>query len=245
MTDLMFLDDTELFVCDAKVLSLDSSVDSAQSVMVLDRTIFYPQGGGQPTDLGRIAKDGAEFAVTKVSFSEGTVYHAGAVTAGEFRPGDDVSLNIDGERRMRHAKLHTGGHLVMTAVSRLLQLPAVKGYHFPDGPYVEFSGSVDPGGRDELLVRLQKELDGLVAEDSQVISECIDIEQLRAQGVLVPAEILRGKPTRVVITAGYKSPCGGTHMKRTGQLAGLRIKGIKAKAANTRVSYLLEGMQGA
>lgn len=240
-TNLKYLEDTELFVSEARVVSLDRPVGSAESVMVLDETIFYPQGGGQPTDVGSISRSGGEFLVTKARFDNGTVYHAGTVTAGEFKAGDEVHLNIDGTRRIRHAKLHTGGHLVMTAVDRILQLPAMKGYHFPDGPYVEFIGTVDAEGREQLVGQLQEQLDALVAENSAVASEFVGIDELRAQGVYVPAEIPAGKPTRVVITAGYKSPCGGTHMKRLGDVKGLKIKGIKTKSGNTRVSYLVEG----
>lgn len=242
MTELKFLEDTERFMSHAQVVSLEKPIDSPHYVMVLDETIFYPQGGGQPTDLGEITKEDAEFEVARVSFDNGTVYHAGTITKGGFQPCDNVQLAIDADRRMRHAKLHTGGHLVMTAVDRLLHLPAVKGYHFPDGPYVEFMGKVDPEGREHLIARLQEELDSLVADNSEVTSAFMDIDELRAQGVYVPAEIPAGKPTRVVRTASYKSPCGGTHVKRLGQVKGLKIKAIKSKSGNTRASYFVQGI---
>lgn len=241
-TSLKFLEDTEEFESNAKVVSVDTSVSQPGSVIILDETIFYPQGGGQPTDVGTIAKDGAVFDVTKASFGEGIVYHQGVIRSGKFESGDEVNLVIDGSRRMRHAKLHTGGHLVMTAVDRLLHLPAVKGYHFPDGPYVEFLGTVDPNEREQLITKLQDELDNLVSENSDVTSEFISITDLRDQGVYIPAEIPSGKPTRVVITSGYKSPCGGTHVKKLGELHGLKIKGIKNKSGKTRVSYYIEGI---
>lgn len=241
MTELKYLEDTEMFQSEAIVTSFDPETPTG-SVMVLNQTIFYPQGGGQPTDTGTISEDAASFDVSRVSFRDGVVYHAGTMTKGAFQAGDKVHLAIDGDRRMRHAKLHTGGHLVMTAVDRLLHLPAVKGYHFPDGPYVEFIGTTGTEGREQLLADIQTVLDKLVAEDSAVTSQFITVEELQEQGIYVPAEIPAGKPTRVVITSGYKSPCGGTHVKRLGELSGLRAKAIKSKSGNTRVSYYIEGV---
>ncbi len=68
------------------------------------------------------------------------------------------------------------------------------------------------------------------------------MEALRAAGVHMPAETPEGKPTRVVITSGYVSPCGGTHVKKLGALTGLKVKGVKVKSGRTRVSYYIEGL---
>jgi Ser-tRNA(Ala) deacylase AlaX len=241
MTYMKYLEDTEMFAARARVSSFEPAVGMSQAILTLDETIFYPQGGGQPTDTGTVTGQSATMNVERVSYREGDIFHSGG-TVGSFIPGEEVALEVDPERRMRHAKLHTGGHLVMTAVDRLIKLPAAKGYHFPDGPYVEFIGTTDPNTREQLLASLQVELDSLVAEDSNVTSEFVTPEELRAQEVYVPAEIPAGKPTRVVITSGYKSPCGGTHVKRLGALTGLRVRGIKTKSGHTRISYFIEGV---
>lgn len=242
MAYMKYLEDTELFSSEAIVTEMDEGVGIAVPSITLDETIFYPQGGGQPTDIGTISSGESVFAVDRVSYRDGEIYHSGTVRSGSFRQGDIVTLQIDGERRMRNAKLHTGGHLVMTAVDRLLRMPAVKGYHFPDGPYVEFMGVIDPDRREAVLASLQSELDSLVAEDSAVSAEFTTPEDLRRDNIYVPAEIPAGKPTRVVVTSGYRSPCGGTHVKLLGELTGLTIRGIKSKSGHTRISYLIEGL---
>jgi Ser-tRNA(Ala) deacylase AlaX len=242
-TELAYLDDTMQFESVAYVVSIDVPPGSPSEVIVLDSTIFYPQSGGQPTDVGTITKnDGSVFEISKVSFYDGLVSHAGTTVSGKFTSADTVELHIDGTRRMNHARLHTGGHLVMTAVDRVLGLPAVKGYHFPDGPYVEFNGTIDVAKREETLASLQALLDSLVAEDSAVTARFISLDDLKAEGVYVPSEIPVGKPTRVVITAGYKSPCGGTHVSRLGELRGLQIKSMKNKSGKTRVSYTVDNV---
>jgi Ser-tRNA(Ala) deacylase AlaX len=236
-TILRYLDDSELYEYAAQIVNM--TIDGTSVEITLDETIFYPQGGGQPTDKGSISTAGGKAEVTRVSFVDGEVIHSGSLLAGQLAAGEPVNLRIDAARRRLHAHLHTGGHLVMTAVDRLIGLPATKGYHFPDGPYVEFEGSVAPEERESVLVAVQGELDRLVEEDSEVTDRYDTVENLRASGVYIPAQIPEGKPTRVVVTSGYQSPCGGTHVKRLGELAGLQAKGVKTKSGKTRVSYFM------
>ena len=236
-TVLKYLEDSEQYSDTATVLELRRLPGSPAPVLILDETILYPQGGGQPTDHGVISKQDGKLMVSRVSFVEGEVHHNGTFSGAEFEPGDRVDVEVDGARRQDHARLHTGGHLIMTAVDRLLGLPALKGYHFPDGPYVEFEGVVPTEERERVLGQIQQILDELVAENSEVSARFEKIETLREQGVHIPAEIPADKPTRVVVTAGYQSPCGGTHVKRLGELSGLKARGIKAKSGHTRVSY--------
>jgi Ser-tRNA(Ala) deacylase AlaX len=236
-TRLVYLDDSLCFERSARVVRVEAQQFSPQVTVVLDETIFYPQGGGQPTDKGTIAAGDSRVAVDKVSFVDGEVLHAGILAGPALAPDDTVQLEIDGDRRHLHMRLHTGGHLIMTAVDRLLRLPATKGYHFPDGPYVEFDGDVPPDDRDGIVIQLQAIIDDLIREDSEVTARYETVDNLRAMGVHIPAEIPAGKPTRVVITSGYHSPCGGTHVRRLGELPGLRVKTIKAKSGRLRVSY--------
>ncbi len=239
---LTYLEDPELYELDAQIVRVQPGEGENPPVVFLDRTIFYPQGGGQPTDRGELTTASGKALVTAVSFHEGDVHHAVTATEGELREGEQAHLSVDGELRLMHAKLHTGGHLVMTAVDRLRKLPAVKGYHFPNGPYVEFDGVVPAEERDGFVTQVQAELDRLVAEDSEVTWRFDTVEALRAAGVHMPAETPEGKPTRVVITSGYVSPCGGTHVKKLGALTGLKVKGVKVKSGRTRVSYYIEGL---
>ncbi len=235
-TALRYLDDPELYESTARIVHVSPQPDGG-IVVILDETIFYPQGGGQPTDRGRITTPGGEFELTKASFVDGDVLHTGRVSTGDIAADTVAHLYVDAPTRQLHARLHTGGHLVMTGIDRLLHLPAVKGYHFPDGPYVQFEGTVPVEARETLLGELQDVLDDLVAEDSAVTWRFESVEALRAAGVHIPAEIPAGKPTRVVVTAGYHSPCGGTHVRRLGALKGLKARSVKTKSGTTRVSY--------
>jgi Ser-tRNA(Ala) deacylase AlaX len=236
---LLYLDAPDLYEARATVTAVERDAEGGVTVF-LDETIFYPQGGGQPTDRGSIVAPAAEFKVTKAVFADGKVHHQGTFAEGGLSADDEVRLRIDRGLRDHHSRLHTGGHLVMTAVDRLLGLPATKGYHFPDGPYVEFEGIVPTERREGFVKEVQEELDRLVAEDSEVTWYFDDVEGLRRAGVYIPAEIPSGKPTRVVVTSGYRSPCGGTHVRHLGMLSGLTAKSIKVKSGKTRVSYRID-----
>lgn len=167
------------------------------------------RAAANPPTRASIRTATADLAVAQVASADGEVLHQGTLLTGELAADDEVTLAVDQALPDHHARLHTGGNLVMTAVDRLLGLPATKGYHFPQGPYVEFDGIVPVERRADLVDEVQKVLDERVAEDSAVTWSFDDVDNLRAQGVYIPAEIPAGKPTRVVTTAGYRSPCGG------------------------------------
>jgi Ser-tRNA(Ala) deacylase AlaX len=234
MTELAYMTEPERIELDAMVESVTN--ENGYVTLTLDRTPVYPQGGGQPSDTGTIEGDDYTFAIRKAVLVEGMVHHQGIVLDGEPSPGP-AHVKIDPSRRSLHAALHSGGHLIMTAMFELTGMRAVKGYHFPDGPYVELEGTLDEDARGDLLDALQRRIDEMVESDKRITVESTSAEKLAAEGVYMPAEIPTGKPTRVVTTCGYRSPCGGTHVARTGELRGLRVRRIKSKKGRTRITY--------
>jgi Ser-tRNA(Ala) deacylase AlaX len=239
MTQLVYMSDPAQPEIEASVRAVET--EDGDVTLVLDSTPFYPQGGGQPSDVGVIEGDGFTFAVRKAVLVDGVVHHQGVLIDGSPEVGGQAHARIDEERRALHAVLHTGGHLVMTAMHELTGLRAVKGYHFPDGPYVEFDGTLDENVKAGLPDALQARVDEMIAADEEVLTESMAVAEVRAAGIFMPAEVPPDKPTRVVTTFGYRSPCGGTHVARTGELAGLHVRKVKAKAGHTRVAYELAG----
>src|SRR5271170_7651969 len=156
-TKLLYLDDTDNHLATATVLSIENSEEKGISV-ILDQTIFYPQGGGQPADQGQITDNtGALFTVKDVRMVNGIVHHFGEFSQNNFSINQSVNLSIDIKRRQLNARLHSAGHLIDAAV-QLLSLPLVpaKGYHFPDGPYVEYQGEIAVDDREPIRIQIEQ-----------------------------------------------------------------------------------------
>ncbi len=208
--------------------------------LVLDRTIFYPQGGGQASDSGTITAPGFCFVVSAVVYDQGRVLHAGVAQEGEPPIGERVRLSVDVDRRVFNSRLQSAGHVLLNAMSNVGQdLVATKGYHFPDGPYVEFRGAVPEDRREQLTHDLQAEVDRLVALDLPVTTELVSPERLRAMCRHVPPNVPTDKPSRVVTIDDFSQPCGGTHVRSLKDLAGMRVERIRVKKGDTRVSYCI------
>jgi Ser-tRNA(Ala) deacylase AlaX len=237
-THLSYLDNSFLLDSPAQVVGVLEAEGGLKSV-VTDRTIFYPQGGGQPYDQGFIENGNGKFDVKEVRFKEGVVYHLGNFISGNFNPGEQVQLIVNRDRRMLNCRLHTAGHLVDVAMQQAgYQMPPNKGYHFPDSPYVEYAGAIPAEQREEVLKKVQEAADKLVAENLTVSARLIEKENLKDHCYFVPDYIPKDKPSRVVFIGGANGcPCGGTHVGALGEIGAVKIKKIQVKGGNTRVSY--------
>ncbi|MBI5415016.1 hypothetical protein HZA38_05915 [Candidatus Peregrinibacteria bacterium] len=236
MTVLLYLSDTYLFLVAAKVLEIRNTEKG--KAIILDQTIFYPQGGGQPADFGEISSNTAVFAVTDVRLDEtGTVLHYGNFFSGTLKNGDEVTLTIDSERRTLNARLHSAGHLLDVAVQKsgITGLVPTKGYHFPEGPYVEYKGELK--NPQEYISKLEEILTELVA--AKILMEKIELspEEAQKRQIFAPP----GKAARVVNFQGYEGcGCGGTHVRDSGEIGKMTIRKISSKNGVTRVAYALE-----
>ena len=239
-TVLEYMQDMERYAGQAILLAA-ADREGGQRELILDRTLFYPQGGGQPSDRGLISSDGMRFAVESVENRDGTIYHVGRVIAGSLPPlPQPVDLAVDSATRAHHSGLQSAGHLLVNAVLEFYpHLEPLKGYHFPAGPYVEFAGSVPAESRDAARDLVQVRTDALVQADLPI--------RVYASQPEVPCEVSillqppAGTVYRVVEIDGIGIPCGGTHVATTGLLKGLIVRGIKTKKNVTRISYSLAG----
>lgn len=138
MTKLIYLQNPNLFSTKAKVLEILKTEDTWQ--VLLDQTIFYVQGGGQPSDTGVIKNLTGKFEVAKVfRGQDDKILHSGNFTNGNFQIGQKVELIVDEAKRYLHSRIHSAGHLLDLAIknSGLNWIP-MKGFHFVAGSYVEY-----------------------------------------------------------------------------------------------------------
>ncbi len=189
-----------------------------QLVITLEDTIFHPQGGGQPADTGTITSSTGVAQITHVTRREdGVIEHSGTILKGTLQPGDRVDCAINQTNRELYTRLHSAGHVIDVALERLhLPWEPGKGYHFPDGLYVEYRTTQAPDA--ELPARLEAMLAELITED-------------------IPTEVNVDGPKRIVTLAGKAIPCGGTHVLRLKELGSIQIRNIKQKSGTVKIGY--------
>jgi Ser-tRNA(Ala) deacylase AlaX len=239
-TRLVYLDDSHKMENDAKFLSLEQ-IDGKGIAVVLDQTIFYPQGGGQPADQGQISSPNATFNVNDVRFVDGVVHHYGTFSNGEFAGDESVMLRINPDRRLLHTKLHSAGHLIDATV-RLLELPLTptKGYHFSDGPYVEYDGEIPVDQREDIRLRLEQKVNELM--NSKLETQVVYATQAQMQEIcgFIPNYIINDKEIRVVtLVPKLGCPCGGTHVKNSQDIGHITLTKIRIKGGQSRICYKL------
>ena len=236
MTKLNYLFDTYIFESLAKVAEVGEN--EIGKYLILDETIFYPQGGGQKSDSGRITSSQGTFIVSVVRMDQnGQVFHYGEFENGSFVIGESVDLKVDGEGRKLLARLHSAGHLLDCAVTKL-QIPGLKptkGFHFPEGSYVEYEGNLE--NPMEYVSQVEKVLNELVEQDLKVKIKEITEEEVKKCGIWVP----EGKSARTVSFEGFSScGCGGTHVKSSVEIGKVKIRKMVNKKGSLRISYKLE-----
>ncbi len=218
-------------------------LEAGTRALVLDQTVFYPQGGGQPYDQGVIesADGSAGFIVNEVRCKEGIVYHKGTITTGAFNVDDNVFLTVNKERRLLNSKNHTAGHIVDCALHMLgIELKPTSGYHFPEGAYVEYSGTMEENERAQLLPKIQEAVNSIIAQALPIALQFISLDEFKRLADFVPEYISADKPIRVMIIEGYLAiPCGGTHVQNTKDVEQMNIDKISNKKGNMRISYSL------
>ena len=229
----------ELFRHDAYLRSCDATVTaSGDGFVVTDRTIFYPLGGGQPGDTGRIAWDAGSAEVTDTRYGErGAIQHILAPGAPVPAPGTPVSLEIDWQRRYRHMRMHTAMHL----------LGSVLRYGVTGGNISEEKSRLDFDMEDSIdKEAVEAALRELVSADHAVSCRWITEEELDANPALVRTMSVqppRGKGAiRLLEIAGIDlQPCGGTHVGSTREVGTIRIGKVEKKGRqNRRVNIHLD-----
>ncbi|WP_323960035.1 hypothetical protein GC088_00865 [Arthrobacter sp. JZ12] len=247
-TELLYLDDFDVLNASAKVTSV-TVLDDGRLDIELDRTCFYPRGGGQDWDTGTIRSGDVTVEIDEVRLDEnGTVHHLGqpgGPTEGgpAVSEGADVVLEVDADRRSLNTRLHSAGHIVDLAVERL-GLPWVpgKGAHYPHMSFVEYSGGA-PEDVDDVRRRIEEEVASIIQAGSHNEVRFLPVAEMGAYCRHVPDNIPPNKPARIVLyNEAFGVPCGGTHVRDVREVGALSIPKIKARKGVVKVSYAVEGI---
>jgi misacylated tRNA(Ala) deacylase len=234
MTDALFRDDATLLACTARVVAVD------EHGIALDRTVFYPQGGGQAGDAGvLVGPDGREWAIAdtrKHPLLPGVIVHlpAGAGPSTDLPaalpPGTAVSARIDAARRLAHMRFHTATHLLCALVPHPVDGCSITaGYARLDFHMTE------PLDKDALTAGIAR----LVAGAHPVRHRWIDEAELDANPQLVRSMSVQpprgaGRVRVLEIEGVDLQPCGGTHVANTAEVGAVVVTKLEKKSARTR-----------
>lgn len=225
MTEDLFRHDSYLKECDATVTGIDDDA------IVLDRTVFYAMGGGQPGDTGTIRWAGGSASVIDTRYGEaGTIRHIVAEDAARPKVGDEVQAALDWDRRYRHMRMHTALHLL----GSVLHHGVTGGSISADKSRLDFDMQ-DAVDKEEL----NKALRAIIEENHAISCRWISDEELEAQPDLVRTLSVQppkgaGKVRLLEIEGVDLQPCGGTHLKSTGEVGQVRIGKIENKGKHNR-----------
>ena len=223
----------EIFRNDAYGRSTSATVlDVTEEGIVLDRTVFYPEGGGQPGDRGQLLFDKGlcmEIVDTRKTES-GDLLHIPQPGATLPETGSHVTAIIDWEYRYRHMRTHTCLHLLCALIPN----------DVTGGAISQDKGRLDFDMTETLdKETLQKELQRLVAEDRPVNYRWITDEEMERNMTLVRTMSVKpplgqGKVRLVEVDGLDLQPCGGTHVARTTEIGEVRIGKIEKKGKHNR-----------
>ncbi len=233
MTQAIFRDDAYRTEAEATV-----TFSEARGV-ALDRTVFYPQGGGQSGDRGTlIIEDGAAIPIVNTVYDADrtTILHVPAKGAALPAPGARVIARIDWDLRYKRMRAHTALHLLSVA------LP----YPVTGGSVGEAEGRLDFDCEAPLdKAEVERKLNELIALDARVSQQWITDEELDANPALIKTMSVKpprgGGRVRLVSIEGMDlQPCGGTHVARTGEIGRASVTQIEKKGRlNRRVRIVL------
>ena len=224
---------TEIFRSDPYLSSSEATVVAVQEEsLILDKTVFYPEGGGQPGDIGRIANNIFGADVTNTIKSTDGILHLTDNKRGLISVGDNVEIDIDWERRYSLMRMHTALHILCSIVDG-----AVTG-----GSVGVQKSRLDfdiPGERPD-KESLTQQLMEIVDRNYPVVSSWISDQELqenpdliRTMSVKPPTGTGQVRMIRIGDAIDFQ-PCGGTHVKSTGEIGKIKVSKIENKGKQNR-----------
>jgi|SRR6056297_428810 len=238
MSEMLFRDDPYMTRAKARVMA-----HTPEGGVVLDQCLFFPTGGGQPGDSGRLEWDGTSLDLaTTVNTDAGEIALVPAEPQALPPVGCEVVQVLNWERRHKHMRMHTALHLL----SVVIPLPVTGGAIGPEKSRLDFDMPEAPDDKEGL----EAELNALIDRDLAVIEDWITDAELEANPGLIKTMSVQpprgaGQVRLIGIGEGDGQvdlqPCGGTHVARTGEIGRVKIGKVEKKGRqNRRVSIHLD-----
>ncbi|HEV2879713.1 MAG TPA: DHHA1 domain-containing protein [Pyrinomonadaceae bacterium] len=232
MTERLYYQDSHLTEFDARVTAVDADAVAGRVAVTLDRTAFYPTGGGQPSDTGTL--DGAR-VIECIDREEAGVLHI--VEGAPPAVGARVAGRIDWPRRLDHLQQHTGQHILSQAFVRLFDAPTRAFRMLERACEIDVDLQEPSDERIEQAVALANKI---IWEDRPVRVRQVSPQE--AAALPLRKDSARAGDLRIIEIEDFDlSPCGGTHAARAGEVGILAVRSWERAKDLTRVEFLAGG----
>ena len=206
-----------------------------EGVVVLDRTPFYAESGGQVGDSGVLAAAGVRFAVHDTQKLQADVYgHHGRLEGGSLELGQSLDAEVDAQRRLATMRNHSATHLLHKALRIVLGEHVQQKGSLVDADKTRFDFSHDAPIGDEQIRRIEQWVNEQVLLNTPTLARVLPIDEARKTGAMMLFGEKYGDEVRVLDIGASRELCGGTHVARTGDIGSLRVTGQGAVAAGVR-----------
>ena len=214
---------------------VEAAVSGDEITVVLDKTPFYAESGGQVGDSGVIKTDGAKVAVTDVKKRNGKFLHICKVEEGAVKAGDKVTCEIDDARRQAIRRNHSAAHLMQSALRHVLGNHVAQAGSYVDESRMRFDFSHFEAMTAEEIKAVEKEVNEMILADLPIDCSEKSLAEAKEMGATALFSEKYGDTVRVVKMGDYSLElCGGTHAVSTGKLGLLKILSENGVAAGVR-----------
>jgi alanyl-tRNA synthetase len=236
-----FIGYTDLEIPDARVIGY--SLEDGRVRLILDRTPFYAESGGQVGDTGWIGAGGWRVDVEDAQKTGDDILHVGRVTAGEEeflqavqnRFPEPVTAHVSFEHRLRTARNHTATHLLQAALRQILGEHVAQAGSLVHPDYLRFDYTHFAKPSEEELDQVEELVNAFITRALPVVWEMTTVDQAKERGAMALFGEKYGESVRLVSVGDVSAElCGGTHVRSTDQLLAFRITSESAVAAGVR-----------
>lgn len=248
-TEFCGYDGTELASTIIGLYTEGEAVQSASKgtdvVVILDKTVFYAESGGQVGDTGVISKGSAKIAIADCRKVGNHHIHIGHIVSGEFTIGDEVDGQVDQALRQATALNHSATHLLHEALRQVLGDHVKQKGSLVDSERLRFDFSHEEAVSPEQIRKIEHIVNSEVLKNTEVTTDVMGMEDAKAKGAMALFGEKYGDSVRVVSIGAEFSVelCGGTHVSRTGDIGLLKVSSETSVAAGVRRIESVTGMK--
>ena len=228
---------------DGQMADSASAGEKAEIALILDRTPFYAEKGGQVGDTGTISGAGFKFEVTQTQFDGEFQVHTGKLLEGTVKTGETVKAQVDPARRAAISRAHSATHLIHLALRKRLGSHAEQQGSKVRPDELHFDFTHHQGIDRETLDAIETDVNAMIMADLPVTCSEMPIDEARGVGAMMLFGEKYPDVVRVVVMGESKELCGGTHLTRTGQIGFCKIVSDESVSAGTRRITAVTGFE--